>query len=114
MAAVDGKIVTDPNEVLKVWCSQSSDIATGKPSENARYDEAHRQRMEGYLAAYRAVRLRQPELDSLITELQVFTALRRMKAGKAPGYAYSTSSWTAWHTRGRVRMTALAKFIIIV
>jgi hypothetical protein len=27
MAAVDGKIVTDPNEVLEVGCSQSSDIA---------------------------------------------------------------------------------------
>ena len=85
MAQEGDRVETDPVEALKVWQRFSEGIATGGPDETARYDEPHRQRVEERLALLNRFRLAQDGLDDPISEEEVFIALRKMRAGRAPG-----------------------------
>jgi hypothetical protein len=81
----EGKVETDPIAVLKVWKEFSSNIANPGPSEEGIYDEEHKTEVEQRLRDLRRIREYQPELDGPITRQEVFNAIRRLKAGKAPG-----------------------------
>jgi hypothetical protein len=81
----EGGIETDPLAVLRTWKRFSSAIASPGFEEECIFDEEHRVSVEERLSRLRAVRLAQPELDGLITEREVFRAIRKLKAGKAPG-----------------------------
>ena len=81
----DGKVETDPVNVLKVWKRFSERIANPGPSEEGIYDEEHKERVELELERLRANREHQPEFDGPITREEVFAAIRRTKTGTAPG-----------------------------
>ena len=80
-----GEVVTDPLAVLKVWKDFSSSISNPSPEEECIYDEDYKRERESRLRALRAVPADQPELDGPITRQEVFDAIRKLKAGKAPG-----------------------------
>jgi hypothetical protein len=81
----EGDVETDPLSVLRVWRSFSSGIANPGPSEECIYDEDHKSVVESELDFLRKALLHQPELDGVITRQEVFSAIRKLKSGKAPG-----------------------------
>ena len=83
----DGKVESDPIEVLKIWRRFSAEMASMTPEEEGIYDEEHKSEVEQRLEKLRADNrdVFQPELDGLITADEVWWAIRKMKMGKAPG-----------------------------
>ena len=84
----EGKTVTDPTEVLRVWREFSANIASADlqgTKEEGIYDEDYHDRVEARLAWLRRVKCTQPDLDSAITAKEVFKALRKLKMGTAGG-----------------------------
>ena len=84
----EGAVVTDPIEVLKIWRSFSATIASANlegTEEEGKYDDEHKREVEDRLELLRRARLHHPILDRPITRLEVWTAVRKMKLGKAPG-----------------------------
>jgi hypothetical protein len=84
----EGKVLTDPVEVLKAWRDFSANIAsadlTGTQEEGI-YDDEYKREVEERLEWMRSLHLHQPVLDAPITALEVFKAIRKLKMGKAPG-----------------------------
>ena len=83
-----GNTATDPVEVLRVWRKFSSNIASKEvrgTSEEGIYDEQFQKKVEDRLEWLRSVKHHQPVLDDPITAGEVFTAIRKLKMGKAPG-----------------------------
>ena len=60
-------------------------ISNPDPSEDGLYDEEYKKTQEEYLKFLEGLNLHQPDLDKAITREEVFRAIRRIKAGKAPG-----------------------------
>jgi hypothetical protein len=81
----EGEVMTDPLEVLKVWKEFSSRIANPGPEDEFIYDEEHKTATEQRLWELRADPIFQATLDGPITRQEVFDAIRKLKAGKAPG-----------------------------
>ena len=81
----EGGVETDPIAVLRVWRDFSKTIANPGPDEEGIYDNEHKLEIEDRLEFLRRIRLHQAELDSPITRIDIFNAIRRIKAGKAPG-----------------------------
>jgi hypothetical protein len=83
-----GEVVTDPLEVLRVWREFSVSIASADlrgTQEEGIYDEDYKHEVEDRLALLRQVRLQHAILDGVITEKEVWAAVRKLKLGKAPG-----------------------------
>jgi hypothetical protein len=84
----EGKVVTDPVEVLRVWRDFSAGIASADLSgtqEEGIYDDEYKREVEERLEWLRSVHQHQPVLDAPITAMEVFKAIRNLKMGKAPG-----------------------------
>jgi hypothetical protein len=84
----EGKIVTDPVEVLRAWRDFSAGIASADLSgtqEEGIYDDEYKREVEERLEWMRSVHQHQPVLDNPITAMEVFAAIRKLKMGKAPG-----------------------------
>jgi len=77
--------IADPVEVLRAWRKFSAETARMAPEEEGIYNEEYRQEVERRLELMRRVRLFQDELDSPITDKEVWKAVRKLKMGKAPG-----------------------------
>ena len=84
----EGKVITDPIEVLRAWRDFSATIAsadlTGTQEEGI-YDDEYKREVEERLEWMRSAHLHQPILDAPITAKEVFAAIRKLKMGKAPG-----------------------------
>jgi len=86
VATPTGEVEADPVEVLKVWRRFSAEIASkSTPEEEGIYDDAHQIEVEERLEELRKLRIYQQLLDDPITMQEVFTAIRKLKMGKAPG-----------------------------
>ena len=81
----EGEVESDPIQVLKIWRRFTRDIANTTPEEEGIYDEEHRREVEERLMLLRTLRLHQHEFDREITREEIFTAIRKLKMGKAPG-----------------------------
>jgi hypothetical protein len=84
----EGKVVTDPVEVLRAWRDFSAGIASADLSgsqEEGIYDDEYKREVEERLEWMRSVHQHQPILDAPITAMEVFKAIRKLKMGKAPG-----------------------------
>ena len=81
----EGKVESDPVEVLRIWRRFSAEMASTTPQEEGIYDDDYRDEVERRLDGLRRLDIRQEELDGAITVEEVFHAVRRMKMGKAPG-----------------------------
>lgn len=81
----DGKVESDPVEVLRAWRRFSAEIASQTQEEEGIYDDDHRKEVEERLGELRRVLVSQRMLDDQITEEEVFAAIRKLKMGKAPG-----------------------------
>ena len=81
----DGRVESDPVEVLKIWRNFCSEMADSTPQEEGIYDDEYRDEVEARLEMLRKLNVFQEELDGMITTEEVFAAIRRMKMGKAPG-----------------------------
>lgn len=81
----EGKVESDPIEVLRIWRRFSAEVADMTPSEEGMYDEEFKESNEKRLEYLRQLRIEQPKLDEPITAAEVFRAIRRMKMGKAAG-----------------------------
>ena len=77
----EGKVESDPIEVLKIWRRFSAEMAEGTLAEEGIYDDEFKKLTEDRLAELRKLRLEQPHLDGPITAREVFRAIRRMKMG---------------------------------
>jgi hypothetical protein len=83
-----GEVVTDPVEVLRVWREFSVSIASADlrgTQEEGIYDDDYRREVEDRLALLKQARLHHAILDGVITEKEVWAAVRKLKLGKAPG-----------------------------
>ena len=84
----DGNVVTGLPEVLRVWREFSKAISsadlTGTKEEGI-YDEDHKTEVEEKLRRLRGTLQHQDHLDRPITEPEVWSAIRELKLGKAPG-----------------------------
>jgi hypothetical protein len=88
--AVDarGVTVTDPVTVLKAWRDFSASIASTDlrgTKEEGIYDDEYKDEIEGRLEWLRLVRIHQPHLDRPFTGQEVFSAIRKLRMGSAPG-----------------------------
>jgi hypothetical protein len=81
----EGRVESDPIEVLRIWRRFSAEMADSTPDEEGIYDDDFKKLTESKLEQLRKLRLEQPHLDGQITAEEVFRAIRRMKMGKAPG-----------------------------
>ena len=81
----DGSTETDPTEVLRIWRRFSTEISNSVPEEEGIYNDDYKLEVESRLELLRGLRLHQPELDRRITDAEIFTAIRRLKVGKAGG-----------------------------
>ena len=84
----EGRTVTDPVEVLRIWRDFSARIADDDLAgtrEEGKYDEDYERDQRERLEWLRRIRYHQPDLDRAITETEVFAAIRKLKMGKAPG-----------------------------
>ena len=84
----DGTTITDPTDVLRAWRDFSAGIANSDlqgTKEEGIYDEDYRKDVERMLKLKKLARYHQHELDSPITDLEVFAAIRKLVLGKAPG-----------------------------
>jgi hypothetical protein len=81
----NGDTETDPVEVLRTWRRFSAEIANSVPEEEGIYNDEYKLEVESRLKLLQASRLHQPELDSPISDGEIFKALRRLKVGKAGG-----------------------------
>jgi hypothetical protein len=83
-----GITVTDPIEVLKAWRDFSAAIASTDLSgtkEEGIYDDEYKDEVEAHLNWLRQVRVHQPILDRPFGPKEVFTAIRKLRMGSAPG-----------------------------
>ena len=83
-----GETVTDPAAVLRAWRDFSARIASKDlegTREEGRYDDEYMEEVEERLSWLRRVRKHQPDLDQPITGKEVFTAIRKLRMGSAPG-----------------------------
>ena len=83
-----GEVVTDPVEVLRVWRKFSVSIASADlrgTQEEGIYDDDYKREVEDRLALLKQARLHHAILDGVITEKEVWAAVRKLKLGKAPG-----------------------------
>ena len=83
-----GEVVTDPVEVLRVWRDFSVSIASADlegTQEEGIYDDDYKRDIEDRLALLKQARLHHAILDGVITEKEVWAAVRKLKLGKAPG-----------------------------
>jgi hypothetical protein len=85
----EGKVESDPVEVLKIWRRFSAEMADMTPEEEGIYDEEYKAEVEARLDRLRRLDIFQEEMDGFITDKEVFSAIRRMKMGKAPGVTAS-------------------------
>jgi hypothetical protein len=84
----DGITVTEPVEVLRAWRDFCASIASADlkgTREEGIYNEEYKCEVEDRLKWLRSVCLHQPNLDHAITAEEVFTALRKLRMGSAPG-----------------------------
>jgi hypothetical protein len=84
----DGKVVTDPIEMIRSWCDFSATIDSADlrgTAEEGAYDEAYKIQVEQHLVYIQRLRDHQPLLDRFITQEEVWRAIRKLHAGKAPG-----------------------------
>ena len=83
----EGKVESDPVQVLKIWRRFSSEMASMTQEEMGKYNDDYKEEEEARLERLRirSKSIVQPALDGPITVLEVFRAIRRMKMGKAPG-----------------------------
>jgi len=81
----EGNVETESIAVLRVWKDFCSKIANPDPDEEEMFDDEHKVAEEARLERLRTVKLIQAVLDGRITRKEVFEAIRKLKAGKAPG-----------------------------
>ena len=81
----EGKVESDPVEVLRTWRRFSAEMADTTPEEEGIYDDEYKEEVEARLDGLRRLNIYQEELDGIITDKEIFDAIRKMKMGKAPG-----------------------------
>lgn len=83
----DGNVASDPLEVLSIWKKFAEKMAVEPPDEADRYDAAFKHDTTHRLRCYELLQreLLHDELDAPISEQEVFSVLKKLKNGKAPG-----------------------------
>ena len=60
-------------------------MADTTPEEEGIYDDEYKEEVEARLDGLRRLNIYQEELDGIITDKEIFDAIRKMKMGKVPG-----------------------------
>ena len=68
----EGKVESDPIEVLRIWRRFSAEMADFTPSEEGMYDDEYKKQTESKLENLRKLHLEQPYLDAPITRKEIF------------------------------------------
>ena len=86
-STVDGVTTceTDPIKVLKLWRESWKSVVNPSQEEEAIYDNEHRDEILSRLELLRKFSIHQPNFDRPIDREEVWTAIRKIKCGKAPG-----------------------------
>jgi hypothetical protein len=85
-ARPDGTPESDPQKVIEIWRYFCAEIASRNPtSEEGIYDDQYQRDTQQELERLKNIRIHQAALDQPISDLEVFSALRALKPGTAPG-----------------------------